>query len=383
MTTGQTRTVDFGKRSGLKVHPVSIGAMRLPEDDGEAVALLRQAIDAGMIYIDTSRGYADSEIKVGKALKDGYREKVILSTKCSPWLKKVEPDDDHSADCTYKRILESMQRLDVDYLDFYQVWNVNSRSRYELAVMKGGMVDGIKRAMKEGLVHHAGFTTHDTPEDVSQYIDEADWCEAILFTYNLLNQRYAENIAKAHDKGIATIVMNPLGGGMLAEDSPVIRAAVREAVGSDNVTEVSHRYLAGNENIDTIICGISKPSDVVSTLANYRKPPLTKSQIEAIEAAMRKLSSSSMGFCTACGYCMPCPQGINIPALMNVAYLAHLLNVPDKAAYDFNWATGEANPDHCALPSTCIECGQCESRCTQKLPIIAELKRLAATFGSD
>ncbi|MBN1361395.1 MAG: aldo/keto reductase [Sedimentisphaerales bacterium] len=380
MTAIQTEVVDFGRRSGLKVHPVSIGAMRLPEDDDEAVALLRQAIDAGMIYIDTSRGYGDSEIKVGKALKDGYREKVILSTKCSPWLMKVEPDDDHSAECTYKRILESMQRLDVEYLDFYQVWNVNSRPRYELAVMKGGMVDGIKRAMKEGLVRHAGFTTHDTPENVSDYIDEADWCEAILLTYNLLNQRYAETIAKARAKGIATIVMNPLGGGMLAEDSPVIRAAVREAIGSDDVTQVAHRYLASNEDIDTIICGISKPPDVVSTLENYRKPPLTKQEIEALEAAMRQLSSGSMGFCTACGYCLPCPEGINIPAMMNVSYLAHLLDVPRKAEYDFNWATGEVNPDHCALPSACVECGQCESRCTQKLPIIEELKRVAATF---
>lgn len=380
MTVRQTRTVDFGRRSGLKVHPVSIGAMRLPENDHQAVALLRQAIDAGMIYIDTSRGYADSEIKVGKALKDGYRRKVILSTKCSPWLKKVEPDDDHSAACTYKRIVESMQRLEVDYLDFYQVWNVNSRSRWELAVMKGGMVDGIKRAMKEGLVRHAGFTTHDTPENVSQYIDQADWCEAILFTHNLLNQRYVDNIAQARARGIATIVMNPLAGGMLAEDSPVIGAAVRETVGSGDVTEIAHRYLAGNENIDTIICGISKPSDITSTLANYREPPLTRPEIEALEKAMGRLSSGGMGFCTACGYCLPCPEGINIPALMNVSYLAHRLDVPRKAAYDFDWATGEANPDHCALPSACSECGRCESRCTQKLNIIAELKRVAASF---
>ena len=106
MKIRQTKLIDFGRRSGLKVHPVSIGAMRLPEDVEEAVSLLRQAIDIGMIYIDTSRGYGDSEIKVGKALKDGYREKVILSTKCSPWIKKVEPDDDTSADCTYKRIVE-------------------------------------------------------------------------------------------------------------------------------------------------------------------------------------------------------------------------------------------------------------------------------------
>ena len=380
MTTGQTQVVDFGKRSGLKVHPVSIGAMRLPEDDDQAVSLLRQAIDAGMVYIDTSRGYGDSEIKVGKALKDGYREKVILSTKCSPWIRKVEPDDDHSAECTYKRIIESMQRLDVDYLDFYQVWNINSRPRYEMATMKGGMVDGIKRAMKEGLVRHTGFTTHDNPEDVSQYIDEAEWCEAILFTYNLLNPRYAENIAKAHEKGIATIVMNPLGGGMLAEDSPVIRAAVREAVGTDDIVEVAHRYLASNENIDTIICGISKPSDITSTVANYAKPPLTRQEFDALEKAMQEISSGSMGFCTGCGYCLPCPQGIEIPIMMNVSYLANMLDVPRKAEYDFAWATGEGNPEPGALPSACIECGRCESQCTQKLHITEELKRLKRMF---
>ncbi|MDD5458892.1 MAG: aldo/keto reductase [Phycisphaerae bacterium] len=107
-------TKSFGKRSGLKVSAVSIGAMRFPQDDDEAVSLIRQAIDAGFIYIDTSRGYVDSEPKLAKALKDGYREKVILSTKWSPWNLRVEPDDDINAESTYKRIRESMQRLDVD-----------------------------------------------------------------------------------------------------------------------------------------------------------------------------------------------------------------------------------------------------------------------------
>ena len=88
----------FGKRSGFEVAPVSIGAMRLPEDCTDAVALIRYAIDSGMCYIDTSRGYGESEFKLGRALKDGYREKVILSSKCSPWIKKVREDDDGSAD---------------------------------------------------------------------------------------------------------------------------------------------------------------------------------------------------------------------------------------------------------------------------------------------
>ena len=123
MTIRQTKQVDFGKRSGLKVHPVSIGAMRFPEEE-LAIPLIRQAIDAGMTYIDTSRGYGDSELILAKTLKDGYREKVTLSTKWCPWNLKVEPDDDTSADCTYKRVLESMERLDVECLDFYQIWAI-------------------------------------------------------------------------------------------------------------------------------------------------------------------------------------------------------------------------------------------------------------------
>ncbi len=380
MSLHQKNLVDFGKRSKLKVYPVSIGAMRLPQEEKQAVALLRQAIDTGMIYIDTSQGYGDSEIKVGKSLKDGYRQKVILSTKWSPWIKKIEPDDDTSADCTYKRIIESMERLDVDYLDFYQIWNIDSSEHCRQAVTKGGMLDGIRRAMDEGLVKHTGFTTHDTPENVSRYIDEFDWCETILFTYNLLNQTYADVIAKAHDKGIATVVMNPVGGGMLAEDSPVIKSAVLEATGVDDVIQIAHRYLAGNKNIDTILCGINKPSDIVSTLENYRKPPLTIQEIETIEKALRKLSSENMGFCTSCKYCMPCPQGIDIPAMMNVSYLLNMLKVPRRAKDIYGWNISENNPHKSAFPSSCIECGQCEEKCTQSLNIIQALKNLSEKY---
>jgi predicted aldo/keto reductase-like oxidoreductase len=376
MSLHQTNLVDFGNRSKLKVYPIGIGAMRLPQEEEQAVPLIRQAIDMGMIYIDTSRGYGDSEIKVGKSLKGGYRQKVILSTKWSPWVKKIEPGDDTSADCTYKRIIESMERLDVDYLDFYQIWNINSSEHCRQAVTRGGMLDGIRRAMDEGLVKHTGFTTHDTPENISQYIDGFDWCETILFTYNILNQKYADAMAKAHEKGIATVVMNPLGGGMLAEDSPVIKSAVLKAAGTDDVVQIAYRYLAGNKNIDTILCGINKPFDIVSTLENYNKPPLAEQEIETIEKALRKLSSENMGFCTSCKYCMPCPQGINIPAMMNVSYLDNMLKVPRKAKDVYGWHISENNPYKSASLSSCVECGQCEEKCTQNLNIMQELKNL-------
>jgi uncharacterized protein len=362
--------IPFGQRSGLKVHRVSIGAMRLPQKTDEAVALLRQAIDAGMIYIDTSRGYGDSEIKIGKALKDGYRSKVILSTKWSPWIQMVEETDNPSADCTYKRILESMKRLDADYLDFYQIWNVDSAEHWQQATAKGGMLDGILRAMKEGLVRHVGFTTHDTPDNVARYIDEADWCEAILFTYNMMNQTYQGNIAKAHAKGIATIVMNPIGGGMLAENSPVLTAAT---AGLDPI-ETAHRYLLGDPNVDTVLCGISKPSDITNTLANFAKPPLTGPQRASLAQAYAKLSKQGQGFCTDCHYCMPCPQGLNIPGIMHTAYLHRLLQCPEAAAYFYNWV---ANAAQKTTAEHCAQCGECETKCTQKLPIQEHIRYVA------
>ena len=373
MAVKQTKLIDFGKRSRLKVHPVSLGAMRFPKDDQKAVSLIRTAIDAGMTYIDTSRGYGDSELKLAKALKDGNREKVILSTKWSPWIVKIEPDDSTSAECTYKRILESMDRLEVEKLDFYQIWNVDSLEHYKAATAKGGMLDGIMRAKDEGLIGHTGFTTHDTPENVSRYIEEADWCEAILFTYNILNSTYREVIAQAHRKGIATIVMNPMGGGMLAENSPVLKDAVNKALGSENVIEAAHKYLAGSETVDTILCGISKPSDITSTIENYSKPALTAARRKKLEDAMDKISSKGMGFCVDCKYCMPCPEGIDIPVMMRVSYLSRLLKLKGRPAEIYSWQTKS--------PSVCTACGKCEAKCTQNLKIIEEMKYLADKFG--
>ena len=208
-------------RTGLDVSALSIGAMRLPKDDDEAVALLRAAIDGGCNYIDTSRGYGDSEIKVGKALKDGYRDKVYLSTKCSPWIFKEEGYT-ASADCTRAKIDDSMQRLDVDRLDFYQVWNIDSAETFAQARAKGNMVDAIHAAMDEGLIDHIAATTH-APEDVVFDMIDSGLFETITVTYHLLDRAREAVMTRACEKGIGVVVMNPMGGGALGADSPVIR----------------------------------------------------------------------------------------------------------------------------------------------------------------
>lgn len=367
-------TKPFGDRSGFEVADVSIGAMRLPPDAIDAVELVRHAIDSGLRYIDTSRGYGDSELILGLALQDGYREKVILSSKCSPWLKKVYDTDDGSADSVRRRIDETLTRLRTDYLDFYQVWNVNSPEAWELATKKGGMVDGIKRAMADGVVRHTGFTTHEKPEHLTGYLEQADWCEVLLVTYNLLNRTYEPILTKARELGIGTIVMNPVGGGRLAEESPVLKQ-LADQVGAVSVADLAVRYVVSNPDVDTILCGIAKKTDVDDTIASAGREAFTAETLLKINTFFENLSRRAVKFCTSCGYCQPCPAGIKIPGVMTAIYEDRFLGLRESAKRSYKRATREIEV------TACTECGQCESKCTQSLEIISELKWALAQYG--
>lgn len=366
------RQVNFGKRSGLQVGQISIGAMRFPPDGLDTVSLIRKAIDNGMVYIDTSRGYGESEFVLGKALKDGYREKVILSSKSAPWIKKIRDDDRPDESTIRRRIDESLLRLDTDYLDFYQVWNVQNRNCWDQATKKGGMVDGIKKAVSEGLVRHIGFTSHDSVENLLEYLDIADWCEVILLSFNILDQTYLPVIEKAHQNGIGTIVMNPVGGGKLTKMTGVFEKLCKET-GVDSIAELAQRFVLSHDAIDTFLCGFSKESDIVSSLANVGKGPLNKTQLDTIQSFLNKHSAENEGYCTGCEYCLPCPQGINIPRIMELIYQDRFLGLKQHAKNSYKWIEGPK-------ADACIACGQCETKCTQKLSIIKDMEYAHKTY---
>jgi hypothetical protein len=364
---------DFGKRSGHKVPPVSIGAMRLPKDLDAAVELLRAAIDRGMRYIDTSRGYPDSEWVVGRALKGGYRKKVFLSTKWCPWGMKFIPADDSSAGCVRRHIEEQMKRLDVDYLDYYQVWSVNSRENYNQAVARGGMVEGILKAKKEGLVRHTGFTTHDSVESLLKYIKKADWCDILLTSYNLLNTKYAPVIEAARSVGIGTVVMNPVGGGALAKSSPILAALARE-VGAVSTADLAVRYVLSNPDIDTMLCGINKLSDVSDSISSVERGAFSPGQLKKINRCLEEIRKQASSFCTGCKYCMPCPEGIDIPFVMNCILDARYWGFEESARERYRNFKGKK-------ADSCVKCGKCEKKCTQHLKIIKEMASAVKMFG--
>lgn len=363
----------LGQRNGQQVPRLSIGAMRLPNDVSCAVALLRQAIDEGLRYIDTSRGYGESERILGLALQGGYRKKVILSTKWSPWIKKITPEDNTSSDCVRQRIEESMKRLGVDYLDYYQIWNIDSREHYDQATAKGGMLEGILRAKDEGLIGHIGFTAHDSVENLLAYIEEADWCEIILTTYNMLNTKYAPVIKAAHLKGIGTVTMNPVGGGKLANQSQKLIMLAKE-VGAVSVADLAIRYVLSNQHIDTMLNGLSKPDDINDSIASLKRGGFSASQIDRIDCYIKDIRRQASSFCTNCKYCMPCPEGIDIPAIMSCIQDARYWDWKDTARTRYGSIKGQK-------ADACVQCGKCERACTQHLKIIDEMAYAVDVFG--
>ncbi len=366
---------DFGRRSGLCLPVVNMGAMRFPKDVKDAISLIRYAIDSGMRYIDTSRGYGESEWVLGKALKDGYREKVVLSTKSSPWIIKVRPDDEASAATVRHRIEESLLRLDTEYLDYYQVWNIDSREHYDQATAPGGMVEGIQQAIKDGLVRRTGFTTHDSVENVKDYVQETDWCDIILFTYNLLNRSYEPAIKAAWKAGIGTLVMNPVGGGKLTEDSPVLKELASQ-VGADDLPELAIRYVLSNPYVSTIISGINQIQDVDHTMTAAEKPLFSTEQMGKINQFLESRAPEKSNFCTACGYCLPCPQGIDIPAVMKAVHTARGWGLMQTARQQYRTIKTQGG-------DVCTECGFCINKCTQSLDIPAEINWAAKNLPAQ
>ncbi len=354
----------FG-RTGRDVSILSIGAMRLPKDDAEAVALLRRAIDLGCNYIDTSRGYGDSELKLAKALKDGYRDRVMLSTKCSPWIFQ-EDGYTASADHTRRKIDDSMQRLDVARLDFYQIWNITNAETFAQAIAPGGMVDGIRQAMDEGLVDHVAATTH-APLDVIHRIIDCGLFETLTVSYHLLNHEQEPVLEHAHRRNVGVVIMNPLAGGTLAHDSRVIRGLLADV--SLPCWALALRFVLDHPHVTTAISGFSKLSDVETSVAVAEQPPLTLEQRESLTRRAAELFAQGRRFCTECEYCMPCPQGVLIRWIFQMATYARLFGLHESSRARYARLKPQERAD------ACTQCGECETRCPNTLPIREELAK--------
>lgn len=354
-------TLDF------QVSALGFGAMRLPTigegdakaiDEPEAIRMLRYAIDQGVNYVDTAYAYGDSERVVGNALRDGYRDKVKIATKMPIWLAQKTEDLD-----TF--LNEELERLHTDHVEFYllhALWKERWKRVRELKVFEWA-----EKAKADGRIGHLGFSHHDNFDLFKEIIDAYDWgmCQ---IQYNYMNedvQAGTKGLQYAAGKGIAVVVMEPLLGGLLVRPPANVKPLWDEA-GKDPV-DMALQWLWNRPEVGTVLSGMSTMEQVEHNVASAKKSGINSfSQadtdlIERVRAAYEEQKSIP---CTKCGYCMPCPQGVDIPRNFELYNEGTLYENPGASTPLYNAHFKEEE-----RASNCIDCGICEEKCPQGIPI--------------
>jgi hypothetical protein len=368
---------EFGK-TGLKVSALGFGAMRLPMvkigeveyiDFDKAIPVIHAAFEKGVNYIDSGLGYgnAESEIVVGRALR-GWRDKVYLTTKATR-MRMSNPGD-------LRRQLEhQLRKLDVDYLDFYCFHGIGWDNWHESDKATGWIGD-MRKAKDEGLARHIGFSFHDDAPSMPKLIDTGMF-EMVTCQYNYLDQRNAEAIAYAREKGLAVVVMGPVGGGRLAE----LPGFVREKTGitESRAATLALRYVLANPNVNVALSGMGSLAMVEENVAAVEAGPLSEKERDDLTEMSNRLKGMADLYCTACKYCMPCPHGILIADRFGAMNALKVYGMEEHAKRAY--ANTKARELKQGSKGVCTECGECVEKCPQKIPIIEQLKETEAALG--
>lgn len=355
-------------KTGKEISLLSFGCMRFADDEQEAAVLIGAAIDGGVNYFETSLSYCHrtSERKLGLGVQ-GRRRAVYLSTKSG-----VGPETD--GDEIRRNVEGSLRTLQTDYLDFYQFWGL-SWERWDQARKKGGAIEAIRKLQDKGVVHHLGFTSHDTGENVIKLMATGEF-ESVTIHYHMLNTEKEDAIAYAQAHGIGIVVMCPVAGGLLAAPSKTIRNFFPGADGLSASAELALRFVWSSGGVTTAASGMENLSDLDENVrAVERFEPLTDADRARVLEVFEEFSALGKKFCTGCRYCMPCPNKVSIPDIFKLVNYARIYGLTESASRRYRQMSEESRAD------ACTECGECEPKCPYDIPIITQLKEAAELFG--
>ncbi len=360
---------------GIQVSALGFGCMRLPTKDDQiieelAIADIRHAIDSGVNYVDTAFGYhgGKSEVVLGKALKDGYREKVYLADKLPVWA--VEKDED------FERLFNTqLERLGTDHIDFYMLHALNGKT-FEEKVLKFDLFGKMRALKASGRVSYIGFSFHDSNAVFKKIVDAYEGCDFCQIQYNYIdtnNQAGTDGLEYAASKGLSVIIMEPLLGGSLANPSENMRAALPEG---KNPVQLALDFLWSRPEIGVVLSGMSNTQQVKDNLRYADESAIGKLDAATLEALARAKAIRDGNMivpCTGCEYCLPCPAGINIPEVFRIYNkTAPSLGLDPKPEYD----------DLVVKPDACLTCGQCEDACPQHIKIRQMLDGCVKAFNA-
>ena len=381
---------DFGK-TREKVSVLGFGCMRLPLkgdnpmdiDEETAITMLRSAIDQGVNFIDTAYPYhglsmdhgGASEPFLAKALQDGYKEKVKIATKLPSWAVETREDMDRFLD-------EQLRRLETDCIDFYMVHGINKSYWENLKEL--GFEEFLDEAIADGRIKHAGFSFHDRIELFKEVVDHYDWSFCMI-QLNYLDDDYQageEGLEYASTRGLGVAVMEPLRGGHLANNIPAeVQELFDEAETKRSPAQWALRWVWNHPEVAVVISGMNTMEQLEENLkiAQEAHPNmLTEQELDITLQAKSIFENKVKISCTDCGYCLPCPSGVNIPENFAKYNDYFLFGSPEmKDFYKFNYHTFMPENEHAAV---CNECGICEEHCPQGIRITQELKKVKEFF---
>jgi uncharacterized protein len=371
----------FGK-DGWKASVLGFGAMRLPclksgsgVDSDLSIELIRYGIKKGINYIDTAYFYHDglSEVIVGKALKDGFREKVRVATKSPGFLIKEVEDFDRILD-------EQLKRLDIPFIDYYLFHGIGEAGLNQ--ILSNNFFKKIENAKKNNKIRHIGFSFHDGPQAFKRIIDSYDAWELCQIQFNYMdikNQAGLEGLLYAAAKGISIVVMEPLLGGRLARPPKSIGQLFEQYGPQYSPAEWSLQWIWNHPEVSIVLSGMNAQSQIDENVdaADRSKPGLLQeSDRQFIERIRNEFSKRTVIPCTKCRYCMPCPSDVDIP--WNIEQYNEGVVYGDPGAPRFVYNTF-MKPENRA--SACTGCKACEDRCPQKIQISEWMPKIKEVLG--
>jgi len=352
-------------RTGIMVSALSFGCMRLSEDMALNEKLISRAIDLGINYFETTRFYCGGQCQQRTAPGLVKKTKgVIVSGKGG-----IGPDT--TAYLFRKEMDRQLDILGLDHFKFYQVGWFRWENMPHL-LKRGGVLDALRKARDEGLVHYIGFTGHDKPENVSR-IMETGLFDTVTLSYNMINRQYEAAIQRAAELGVGVVNMSPVGGGVLSYPSE----ALREAIGIALPTPaMALQFVLSNPNVSTACSGMNTMEMLEENVKTVRDfDPSTakfKEMCAGLDRLREKLGSQ---FCTGCRYCAGCPSELDIDRLMEIWQYGKTFGLMAWAREQLQKLPEGKRPARCTL------CGVCEDKCPNSLKIrdrIEELKLMSA-----
>lgn len=315
-------------KTGLKVSRIGFGGIPIQHVDKEnSRKLISRAVELGINLIDTARGYTGSESLIGYGL-EGLRDKVHLATKSMAREKAAMRKD----------IELSLKLLETDYIDLYQLHNVGTLQDLDKVTAPGGALEALIECRNAGIIKHIGITSHSL--DVIEKALNNDIFETIQYPYNAVEIQAQEVFRKARGMNLGVIAMKPLGGG-----------ALRNA-------KAALKFILHNPDISSAIPGMDSIEQVEENVSTVDEMPLLEEERLAL---MKEATELGERFCRRCGYCQPCPQGINIPMIFILESYYTRYDLKDWAVERYKALSSKAD--------ACAKCGICESKCPYKLPI--------------